>query len=184
MPTTKTNALESNPRRTVVFDPIETRAIDTLRILAVDAVEKANSGHPGTAMALAPVAHVLEQGIKKQEKWQQFIGGAADLAPSTKTNLDNYPSFTFETRIDRNLRFGIREHAMGAIINGMALTEGIHPFGATFLIFSDYMRTPMEPKLILIATGSEVHLALDGQAKLIHIAIYTQTFNYSLWKQT
>ncbi len=66
------------------------------------------------------------------ERVENLIGGSADLAASTKTNFAAYP--------ERNLRFGIREHAMGAIINGMALHGGLRPFGSTFLTFSDYMR--------------------------------------------
>ena len=72
-----------------------------------------------------------------------LIGGAADLAPSTETNLKNFDSFTSENRGGRNFHFGIREHAMGSAMNGMALTPGVIPFGATFLMFSEYMRPPI-----------------------------------------
>src|SRR3569833_2738947 len=66
-------------------------------------------------------------------KLPTLIGGAADLAPSTETHLKEYESFTSEQRFGRNFHFGIREHAMGSALNGMALTKGIIPFGATFL---------------------------------------------------
>jgi transketolase len=69
-----------------------------------------------------------------------LIGGSADLAPSTKTLLIGYGDFGFGSYCSNNLHFGVREHAMGAIVNGMALFGGIIPYGATFLIFSDYMR--------------------------------------------
>lgn len=69
-----------------------------------------------------------------------LIGGSADLAPSTKTNLDAYPAFTATEHAGRNFHFGVREHAMGGIVNGMAYHGGVIPFGATFLVFSDYMR--------------------------------------------
>jgi transketolase len=72
--------------------------------------------------AIAPKLHML-------------IGGSADLAPSTDTNLNAYQSFSSDNHGGRNFHFGIREHAMGAILNGMALTKGIIPYGATFLIF-------------------------------------------------
>ena len=68
-----------------------------------------------------------------------LIGGSADLASSTETLLKKFENF-HETPSGRNLHFGVREHAMGAILNGMALHGGIRPYGGTFLIFSDYMR--------------------------------------------
>jgi transketolase len=71
-----------------------------------------------------------------------LLGGAADLAPSTLTELKGEDSFS-AAACGRNLHFGVREHAMGAALNGLAHTPGLIPFGATFLIFSDYMRPPM-----------------------------------------
>jgi transketolase len=78
-----------------------------------------------------------------------LIGGSADLSPSTDTELDAFKSFSDENHGGRNFHFGIREHAMGAVLNGMALTKGIIPFGATFLIFSDYMRPPIRLAAIM-----------------------------------
>jgi transketolase len=69
-----------------------------------------------------------------------FIGGSADLAPSTRTLLKGTGNFAAGHYGNRNMRFGVREHAMGAILNGMALHRGVIPFGATFFVFSDYMR--------------------------------------------
>ncbi|MEN8242624.1 MAG: transketolase, partial [Chloroflexota bacterium] len=69
-----------------------------------------------------------------------LIGGSADLAPSTKTWIDGSPAFSAETPDGKNFHFGVREHGMGAIVNGMSLYPGIIPYGATFLVFSDYMR--------------------------------------------
>ena len=97
-----------------------------------------------------------------------LIGGAADLSPSTETNMKDYGSFSATDPGGRNFHFGIREHAMGAIVNGMALTKGLTPFGATFLIFSDYMRPPirlaaiMKIKPILIYTHDSIGLGEDG----------------------
>ncbi len=97
-----------------------------------------------------------------------LIGGSADLAPSTDTNLEKYKSFSAENRGGRNFHFGIREHAMGAILNGMALSKCIIPYGATFLIFSDYMRPPirlaaiMKIRPIFIYTHDSVGLGEDG----------------------
>jgi transketolase len=76
-------------------------------------------------------------------KLPELIGGSADLTPSTKTWLDGFPAFQAETPGGRNFHFGVREHAMGAIVNGMAVHGGLIPYGATFLVFSDYMRTPI-----------------------------------------
>jgi transketolase len=69
-----------------------------------------------------------------------LIGGSADLAPSNNTLLTSYDDFQRETPAGRNLRYGVREHAMGGILNGMAYHGGLIPYGGTFLVFSDYMR--------------------------------------------
>ena len=71
---------------------------------------------------------------------QSLVGGSADLAPSTKTTLTAYGDIGMGSDGGRNIHFGVREHGMGAIVNGMALHGGIIPYGSTFLIFSDYMR--------------------------------------------
>ncbi|MGN6397783.1 MAG: transketolase [Mucilaginibacter sp.] len=97
-----------------------------------------------------------------------LIGGAADLAPSTETNLKEFDSFTSENRAGRNFHFGIREHAMGSALNGMALTKGVIPFGATFLMFSEYQRPPirlaaiMKIKPIFVYTHDSIGLGEDG----------------------
>lgn len=102
------------------------------------------------------------------DKLPTLIGGAADLAPSTETHLKKYESFTFEQRDGRNFHFGIREHAMGSALNGMALTKGLIPFGATFLMFSEYMRPPirlaaiMKIRPIFVYTHDSIGLGEDG----------------------
>jgi len=83
----------------------------------------------------------------------ELMGGSADLAPSTKTWLKDLGAFSRADRGGRNLHFGVREHAMGAVVNGMAYHGGFVPFGATFLAFSDYMRPP-----IRLAALSRLHL--------------------------
>ena len=75
-------------------------------------------------------------------KLPELFGGSADLAPSTKTWLTGVPSFDSDPA-GRNVHFGVREHAMGAIVNGLAYHGGFIPYGATFLVFSDYMRPPI-----------------------------------------
>ena len=97
-----------------------------------------------------------------------LVGGAADLAPSTETNLKAFDSFTSENRNGRNFHFGIREHAMGSALVGMALTKGVIPYGATFLIFSEYMRPPirlaaiMKIRPIFVYTHDSIGLGEDG----------------------
>jgi transketolase len=72
-----------------------------------------------------------------------FVSGSADLDPSTKTRIKKSGSFTAEDRSGRTLHYGIREHGMGAILNGISLHGGFLPAGSTFLVFADYMRTPI-----------------------------------------
>jgi transketolase len=74
------------------------------------------------------------------DKLPELMGGSADLAPSNKTWIDGEPDFQDGVREGRNMHFGVREHAMGAIVNGMAVHGGLIPYGGTFLVFSDYMR--------------------------------------------
>jgi transketolase len=86
------------------------------------------------------------------EKLETMIGGSADLAPSTKTLLKGYDDFGADGP-GRNLRFGVREFAMGAIVNGMALHGGLIPYGSTFLVFSDYMRPALRLAAMMQAAG-------------------------------
>jgi transketolase len=98
----------------------------------------------------------------------ELVGGSADLAPSNKTLIDGGGDVTSDARGNRNLRFGIREHAMGSILNGMALHGGLRPFGGTFLVFSDYMRPAirlaalMEQPVIYVFTHDSVWVGEDG----------------------
>ncbi|KAA0945847.1 transketolase [Pseudomonas sp. ANT_H14] len=98
-----------------------------------------------------------------------LLGGSADLSPSTKTNLtfDGAGRFSAEDYSGRNLHFGIREHAMGAIANGMALSY-LRPYTSTFLVFSDYMKPPirlaaiMELPVIFVFTHDSIGVGEDG----------------------
>ena len=104
-------------------------------------------------------------GLAKNLPW--LIGGSADLAPSTKTLLDGEASFSASERAGRNLHFGIREHAMGSILNGLSHCR-LRPYGASFLIFSDYMRPPtrlaalMELPVIYVFTHDSIGVGEDG----------------------
>ncbi len=105
--------------------------------------------------------------VAKNYPW--MIGGAADLSPSTKTNLTFEGAGSFEAAkySGRNLHFGIREHSMGAIVNGLTLSN-LRAYGSTFLIFSDYMKPPirlaalMELPAIFIYTHDSIGLGEDG----------------------
>ncbi len=101
-------------------------------------------------------------------KLPTLIGGSADLAPSTETLIKDSGDFEAENYGGRNLHFGVREHAMGATVNGMALHGGLIPYGATFLIFSDYMRPAirlaalMRVRVIHVFTHDSIGLGEDG----------------------
>jgi transketolase len=73
-------------------------------------------------------------------KIPELIGGSADLAPSNNTNMSGLGDYQAETPLGRNMHYGVRENAMGSIVNGMFYHGGLRPFGATFLVFADYMR--------------------------------------------
>ena len=96
-----------------------------------------------------------------------LIGGSADLAPSTDTLIKGVADFQKGSYGGRNMHFGVREHGMGAILNGMALS-GLIPYGATFLIFSDYARPTirlaalMEVRSIFVFTHESIFLGEDG----------------------
>ncbi|MCW8985996.1 MAG: transketolase, partial [Thermoanaerobaculales bacterium] len=98
----------------------------------------------------------------------ELIGGSADLAPSNKTFIANGGEVQATSLDQRNLHFGIREHSMGAILNGMALHGGVRPFGGTFLVFADYMRPAirlaalMEQPVIYVFTHDSVWVGEDG----------------------
>ncbi len=109
----------------------------------------------------------VQNAVAKRVPW--LIGGSADLAPSTKTRLtfSEAGEFSADTPGGRNLHFGVREHAMGAILNGLSLAK-LRPFGSGFLIFSDYARPAirlsalMEIPVIHIFTHDSIDLGEDG----------------------
>lgn len=101
-------------------------------------------------------------------KVPELVGGSADLASSTNTIVKGAPSITPEDHSGRNFHFGIREHGMGAVMNGMSVHGGFIPYGATFLIFSDYMRPAvrlaaiMNRHVIYVYTHDSIGLGEDG----------------------
>ncbi len=101
-------------------------------------------------------------------KIPELLGGSADLAPSNLTWIDGSKAFQLDDRLGRNFHFGVREHAMGAIVNGMAVHGGVIPYGSTFLTFSDYMRPAIRISAfskipsIWVFTHDSIGLGEDG----------------------
>jgi transketolase len=102
------------------------------------------------------------------ERIPTLMGGSADLAPSNKTLINSDHDFQKPGYNGRNIRFGVREHAMGAIMSGLALHGGIRPYGGTFLVFADYMRSTirlaslMRIPLVYVFTHDSIAVGEDG----------------------
>jgi len=115
-----------------------------------------------TRSASSVVMNAISKGLPA------FIGGSADLAPSTRTILDDRGHISTGDFAGHNLHFGVREHAMGAVANGMALHGGAIPYTATFLVFSDYMRPSirlgalMGQHVIYVFTHDSIGVGEDG----------------------
>jgi len=101
-------------------------------------------------------------------KIPELIGGSADLSGSNLTIIKDSPIFSARNHAGRNIHFGVREHGMGGIMNGMALHGGVIPYGGTFLVFSDYMRPSirlaalMHQRVIYVFTHDSIGLGEDG----------------------
>lgn len=120
----------------------------------------------GKAMATRSSSGEVIQALAK--KLPHLIGGSADLASSTMTLMKVTSSQSKDDHGGRNLHFGIREHAMAAAVNGMELHGGVIPFGATFFVFTDYMRPSLriaalsEARSIFVLTHDSIGLGEDG----------------------
>jgi transketolase len=116
----------------------------------------------GTRVASGKVINALAP------KLPELMGGSADLAPSNNTKIDGLPDFQKNSYQGRNFHFGVREHAMGSALNGMAVFGGLIPYGATFLVFADYVRPAVRLAAlshiptIFIFTHDSVGLGEDG----------------------
>ena len=148
------------------------RADELRRMRAGEMPEHWQADLPGFASDAKGVASRAAGGevlnaFARQIPW--LLGGSADLSPSTKTNLtfDGAGRFSADDYSGRNLHFGIREHAMGAIANGMALSY-LRPYTSTFLVFSDYMKPPirlaaiMELPVVFVFTHDSIGVGEDG----------------------
>ncbi len=102
------------------------------------------------------------------DKVTTLIGGSADLTPSNKTHIDGSEEFQKDSYGGRNIKFGVREHAMGGILSGMFLHGGVRPYGGTFLVFADYMRPSMRVAslmklpVIYVFTHDSIAVGEDG----------------------
>ncbi len=118
------------------------------------------------ALASRQASGMALTALAKTIPW--LMGGSADLSPSTNTYLKGLGDFQAGSYGGRNLHFGVREHAMGAIVNGIALHGGLLPFGATFFVFSDYLRPSirlaalMRIQVIHVLTHDSIGLGEDG----------------------
>ncbi len=123
---------------------------------------KADDGTMATRIASGRVLNAIAPKIPT------LIGGSADLAASNNTLLRGAGEFSPQNRAGRNLYFGVREHGMGGILNGLGFHGGVIPYGATFLIFSDYMRPAIrlaalsELPVIYVFTHDSIGLGEDG----------------------
>ncbi|HRX83598.1 MAG TPA: transketolase [Phycisphaerae bacterium] len=132
-----------------------------------DGWEKAVPEFPADAKGLATRASGGKTLVALGKRIPWLMGGAADLAPSTKSLLEDTTAFAADTPHGRNLHFGIREHAMAAACNGMALS-GLRPYGASFLVFTDYARPSirlaamMHQPVIFVFTHDSIGVGEDG----------------------
>lgn len=145
---------------------------------------KPEDGPLATRIASSKVMNAIAKTVPN------FLGGSADLAPSTETNLAGLGDFERDSYNGRNFHFGIREHCMGASLNGMVLHGGLRPFGATFFIFSDYMRPAvrlaalMKIHPIYVWTHDSVGLGEDGPTHqpIEHLASFRAMPNMTIMR--
>jgi transketolase len=151
---------ERDPRRAAEWDAlIEKRIPDDIYARLVAAApggDAATRVHGGAVLQIAA------------ELVPSLVGGSADLEPSTKTRIRGAASITRDDFSGRNFHFGVREHGMGAIVNGIALTEGFIPYGSSFLVFTDYARPAirlsalMKLQTLWVFTHDSVFVGEDG----------------------
>lgn len=150
----------ANPQKRKELDSFLERGRDLYDTIAYPefAVGEARSTRDVSGMVLNKVAAVLPN----------LIGGSADLSTSNKTEMPEHGDFTIDNPLGKTIRFGVREHAMGSIVNGLALEGGFRSFAATLVLFIDYMRPPMrlaslmKLPIIYILTHDSIYLGADG----------------------
>ena len=149
--------IESDPRRATDWDAGWDP--DPVQLDPPDA-------EPGSKVATRNLSeNVIQQLAQKRP---DVVSGSADLAPSNNTVIADSADFSKDDRTGRNFRYGIREHAMGAVLNGLTQHGGVRPFGGTFLVFSDYMRPSvrlaalMRVPAVYVWTHDSIFLGEDG----------------------
>jgi transketolase len=151
---------KANPDRAAQWDAIMERRVPS------DLVEQLCAKAPTTAAATRAHGNAVLQ--MAAAIVPALVGGSADLEPSTKTHIKDSPSVTRTDFSGRNLHFGIREHGMGSIINGMALSTGFVPYGSSFLVFTDYARPAIRLSAIMkvasiwVFTHDSIFVGEDG----------------------
>lgn len=124
------------------------------------------------------------------EKLPNLIGGSADLAPSNKTYMNNREDFSKNNYGGSNIRFGVREHAMAAVTNGLCLHGGLIPYAGTFMIFSDYMKHSMRLSALMklpvsyVLTHDSIGVGEDGPTHqpIEQLAMYRSLPNFTLFR--
>jgi transketolase len=138
----------------------------TTRAVPADLFEQLCAAAPAKDAATRVQGSVVEQ--RAAALVPSLVGGSADLNPSTKTYIEGSAAIARGSFGGRNIHFGIREHAMGSFLNGMAAADGFIPFGSTFLVFSDYMRPALRLaalshlQAITVFTHDSVYVGEDG----------------------
>lgn len=149
-----------HPDKAAAWDAAQTLALpaDLEKILPVF--------DPAKPVATRNASHAVIQKLAKAVPY--LVGGSADLAPSTRTIMDGEGDIKTHSFRGRNFHFGIREHAMGAVLNGIALHGGLRAYGATFFVFSDYFRPSirlaciMKLPVIYVLTHDSFYVGEDG----------------------
>jgi transketolase len=149
---------KANPELTreweVFFGTLNTDSIDFPKYEVGDKEATRNAGNKAQLACAAALPNL--------------VGGSADLASSNKTAMKEYGDFSKDNRTGRTINFGVREHAMGAIVNGITLHGGFRAFAATFMVFADYMRPPirlaalMGLPVVYILTHDSIYVGEDG----------------------
>jgi transketolase len=174
--------LAEHPERAATYHALQNKS------LPANLLEQLAAAAPTKADATRSLAAAVEQ--KAAQLVPSLVGGDADLGGSTKTPIKDSPKVKAGAFDGRNLRFGIREHAMGAMANGMSLYGMFIPFTATFLTFSDYMRPAIRlaaltgTQVVHVFTHDSVFLGEDGPTHqaVEHVAALRLIPNLHLWR--
>lgn len=153
---------DKNAEAAASFKKWINREIDSKELEAALPVFEITDKGPATRASSGKVINAIKDVVPS------LFGGSADLAPSTNTNINGYSDYSSETPEGRTVHFGVREFGMAAAMNGMAIHGGVIPFGATFFVFTDYLRPAlrlaalMKAPAIYVMTHDSIGLGEDG----------------------